>query len=112
MLYTCGILSLTLADLAFPFDEPRYQVSKLQQISDSEQRATLTDDDRWIGCNHVGPLPWHRVHVVFVHAQQEPRPVPVVSLADADELPSAERVKWVSHAHKARARVWRGCSSC
>jgi hypothetical protein len=49
--------------------------------------------------------------VVVVLAQQEPRPVPVVSLADADELPSAERVKWVGHAHKARARVRTACSS-
>ena len=108
----CGILSFTLVGPALLFDEPRYQVGKLQQISHSKRRATLADHDLWIGCDHIGPLPWHRADVVVVHTQQEPRPVPVVSLADADELPFAERVKWVGHAHKARARVRRACSSC
>jgi hypothetical protein len=110
-LYTCGILSFTLVGPGLLLDEPRYQVGKLQQISHSKRRATLADHDLWIGCEHIGPLPWHRADVVIVHAQQEPRPVPVVSLADADELPSAERMKWVGHPHKARVRVRRACSS-
>jgi hypothetical protein len=109
--YTCGILSFTFVCQALLVDEPRDQVGKLQQISNSERRATLADHDLWIGRNHVGPLPWHRVNVVLVNAQQEPRPVPVVSLADAGELPSAERVKWVGHAYKVRVRVRRACSS-
>lgn len=110
--YTCGIVPITPIGPALLFDEPRYEVGKVQQITNSEQRATLADHDLWIGCDHIGPLPWHRADVVVVHAQQEPRPVPVVSLADADELPSAERVKWVGHAYKVRARVRKACSSC
>jgi len=92
-------------------DEARDQVGELQEISNSEQRAPLADDGFWIGCDHVGPLTRHRADLIVIDAQEEPRPVPVVPFADADELPSAERVEGVGHAHKARARVRRACNS-
>ena len=63
------------------------------EIINTERRATRADDDLRIGCDNVRPLRRHRADVIFVDAQQEPRPVAVVPLADADELPSAERVE-------------------
>lgn len=41
--------------------------------------------------------------MIFVAAQEKPRSVSVVALADADELSSAERMVRVGNAHKARA---------
>jgi hypothetical protein len=110
--YSSGVICFTRPDPALLFDEARHQVGKLQEISYPEQRATLAEDDLWIGCDDIGPVPRHRADVILVHAKQEPRPVPVVTLADADKLPSAKRVERVDHAHKARARVRRACSSC
>jgi hypothetical protein len=110
--YSCGIVCLTPLRPRPLFDEARHQVGKLQEIGHPEQRATLADDDLWIGCDDVGPLPRHRANLILVNAQQQPRAVPVVALTNADELPSRERVERVRHAHKARARVRRACSSC
>ena len=93
------------------FDEARHQVGEREEISNPEHRAALAKDDLWIGRDDVGPLPRYRAEVLLVDAQQEPRPVPVVPLANADKLPSAERVERVGHAHKTRGRVRRACSS-
>jgi hypothetical protein len=41
------------------FDKPRHQVGELQEVSDPDQRTTLADDELWIGCDDVGPLPRH-----------------------------------------------------
>ena len=93
------------------FDEAPHQLGKLQQIGHPEQPAASTDDDLWIGCDDVGPLRWHRGDVVLVDTEQKPCSVPVVPLANTDELPSVERVEWVGHAHKARSLIRRACSS-
>lgn len=109
--YARGIICLTLRRPAPLFDEARHQVGKLQEISNSEHRAPLANDDLGIGCDDVGPLPRHRADVLLIDTQQEPRPVPVVALADAEELLSAERVERVGYAHKARTCVRRARSS-
>jgi len=109
--YIRGIIPFAQLSPALLFDEARYQVGKLQEIGHPEHRAALAEDDIWIGCDDVGPLPRHRANVILADAQQEPSPVPVAPLTDADELPSAERVERVGHAHKARACVRRACSS-
>jgi hypothetical protein len=109
--YIRGIILFTRLSLAFLLDKVRHQVGKLQEIGHAEHPATLADDDLRIGCDGVGPLRRHGAHVLLVNAQQEPRPVPVVPLANADELPPAERVERVGHPHKARRRVRSGCSS-
>lgn len=101
-LYICGVISFTRLSPALLLEEMRHQAGKLQEIGYAEQRTTLTDDDLWIGRHDVGPLPRHRADALLVEAQQEPRPVPVVPLAHADEQPSAQRVERVRHAHKAR----------
>jgi hypothetical protein len=111
-LYTCGIICLTHGPLPLLVNEPRHEVGEPQQITDPKQRATLAEDDLRIECDDVGPLPRDRANVIRVDAQQEPRPVPVVPLAYADELSSAQRVEGMGHAHKGRARVRRACSSC
>ncbi len=108
----CGIVCLTPIGPSFPFDEARHQVGELQQIDDPEWRATLAKDDLRVGRDEVGPRPRHRADVLLVDPQQEPGTVPIVSLTDADKLPSVERVEGVHHADKARARVRKACSSC
>lgn len=109
--YTRGMILFAPLSPLLLFDEARHQAGKLQEIGHSEHPAAPAEDDLWIGCDDVGPLPRHRADAILVDAQQEPRPVPGVPLADADELPSAERVEWVGHAHKARICMRRGCSS-
>jgi hypothetical protein len=106
-----GVIWFTPRASLLLLDEPRHETSQLHQIGQAKQQATPADDDLWIGCDDVGPGPRHRADVIIVDSQQEPRPVAVVSLADAFELLSAERVKRVGHAHKARTHLRRACSS-
>ncbi len=112
MPYSSGIVSFTSRLPALLFDEAHHQVGELEEISGQKRRATVADHDLWIRGDDVGPLPRHRADAIVVDAQQEPRPVPVAALADADELPSAQGVERVDHAHKTRARARRACSSC
>jgi hypothetical protein len=107
----CGVFYFTTLRPALLLGESRHQLGEAQEVSDPEERASPTDHDLWIGCDDIGPLPRHRADANFVDPQQKPRPVPVVALADADELLPAQRMEWMRHAHKARARVRRGCSS-
>lgn len=109
--YSRGIVPFTRLSPALLLDEARHQAGKLQEIGHAKHPAALAEDDLGIGRHGVGPLPRHGAHVLLIDAQQEPRPVPVVPLADADELPSAERVERVRHPHKTRRRVRSGCSS-
>ena len=93
------------------FDASRHQVRERQEIGDANQRAAPAQDDLGIRGDEVGPLARHRADAIPLDAQQQPRAVPVVALADARELPSAERVEGVRHEHKARAHLRRACSS-
>lgn len=108
----CGIFCFTRAGPTLLSDESRDEVGKLQKICDANERTALADDDLWVGRDDVRPLPRHRAHAFTVDAQQEPRAVPVVPLADADELSPAERVKRVRHAYKTCRRVGRACNLC
>jgi len=107
----CGIIYITHLRPALLFDQARHQAGELEQIGDTEQPPALPDDDLGLGADDVGPLPWHRAELTVVDAQQQPRPVPDVPLADADEPLSAQGMERVGHAHKMRARVRSGCSS-
>ncbi len=107
-----GIFCFTVAGPISLSDESRHQLGELQKIRDQEERTALADDDRWIGRHDVRPLPRHGAHAIGVDAQQEPRAVPIVPLADADELPSAQRVERVRDAHKTRRCVGTACSLC
>ena len=108
-LYKCGIFRLTLPRLPLLSDEPLHQSGKLQKIRHPEECATLADDDLGIGRDDIRPLPRYRADAIVVDAQQEPRAVPVVPLAYADQLPPAERVERVRHSHKTRRCVGRAC---
>jgi hypothetical protein len=90
-------------------DESLHQLGKLHQICDAQDRTTLAEGALWSGRHNIGPLRRHRAYGLVVDAQHEPRAVPVVPLGDADKLPSAERVKWVRHAHKTRRSDGRAC---
>lgn len=108
-IYICGIITITRRPSVSLLHQPRYQFGEFDEIRNHAQRAASANDNLRIRCNQVGPLLRHRANLILVDAQQEPCPVPVVPLADADELPPAERVEWVGHAHKARVRVRDAC---
>ena len=110
--YIRGIFCLTRARPTLLSDESRHQLGKLQKICDANEPAALADDDLWVGSDDVRPLPRHRAHAFIIDAQQEPRAVPVVPLADADELLPAEWVERVRHAYKTCRRVGRACNLC
>jgi len=105
----CGVVCFTLISRALLPHVSLHQLGKLQQIRDPQQCAPAADHDLRIRCDDVGPVLRHRADMVSVDAQQEPRAVPVVPLANADELSSAERMEGVRHAHKTRRRVRKPC---
>lgn len=107
--YTSGGVVFTLISSALPSHQSLHELGKLQQIRQPQQRTTASDDDLGIGRDNVGPLPRHRANDIFVYAEQEPRAVPIVPFADAHELPPAERVERMRHAHKTRRRDRRAC---
>ncbi len=111
LLYRTGIICFTFLGTLFLLDEVRDQFGELQEVGNPDWRAPPTDDDFWIRCHDVGPLTRHRADLVFVNSQEKTRPVPVVTLTDADELPSLERMERMSDAHKTRPCVRRACSS-
>jgi hypothetical protein len=110
--YIGGVISFTLTASALLFDETRHQVGKLQQIGNPQPPPSLAEDDLWVRCHDIRPRLRHRADLILLDAQQEPLPVPVVPLTNADKLPSGERVERVHHAHKARAPIRRARSSC
>jgi len=105
----CGVVCFTPISRALLSQVSLHQFGKPQQIRDPQQCAPAADHNLRIRCDDVGPVLRHRADMVSVEAQQEPRAVPVVPLADADELSSAERMEGVRHAHKTRHRVRRPC---
>jgi hypothetical protein len=110
--HTCGILCFTVPNTTLLANEVLHQLSECQKILYPDQRASLPNDHLWIGSDEVGPLPRHRAYAIRTDAQQEPHSIPVIPLAGADELLSAERVKRVRHAHKTRRCVRRACNLC
>ena len=110
--YTSGVFCFTPARSSLLSDQSRHQVGKLQKICHANERAALADDDLRIRRDGVRPLAWHRAHPLGIDPQQEPRAVPVVPLADANELSSAERVERMGYAYKTRCCVRRACILC
>ena len=108
--YDCGIIDFTRSSSALLSDQALHQLGEPQKIRHTDDPPTLPDHNLRIGGDHVGPVPRHRAHAILVDAQQEPLAITVVSLADANELLSAERMKRVRHAHKMRCRVGKACT--
>lgn len=51
---------------------------------------------------NVGPLRRNRANRAVVNSQQQPLALPVIAFANADELPTGERMKGMGHADKLR----------
>lgn len=79
------------------FREACDESSELQQVGDPEESPLLAHDDLGISRHGVCPLRQNRAHGGDIDLQQEPLAVPVVPLAHADELPSAERMEWMRY---------------
>ena len=86
-----------------------HQVRKSQKVSKTQKRSPAAELDLRIGRHHVRPLRKHGADIFIIHTQQQSLPVPVIPLAHARELPSAERVERVRHAHKTRYCGGRAC---
>jgi hypothetical protein len=112
-LYTCGRIHLTVIRAAPPVAsaEARDQLRELHQVGDSEERSALPDGDLGIRYDGVRPLRWDGANGLGVDLQQEPLAVPVVSLGDAGQLPPAEWVERMRHAHKTRGSIRSICIS-
>jgi hypothetical protein len=112
-LYTCGRIHLTFVRAAPPVAsvEARDQLRELHQVGDSEERSALPDGDFGIRNDGVRPLRWDGADGLGIDLQEEPLAVPIVPLGDAGELPPAERVERVGHAHKTRGSIRSICIS-
>jgi hypothetical protein len=64
----------------------------------------MPDDDFRIQADKIGPLRRNRPDGGVVGLQQEPLAVTVVSLANARELLSAQRVEWMRDPYKLQRR--------
>lgn len=84
------------------FTEASHKSREIHQICDPEKRAFLPEHHLWIQDHKVGPLPWNGANRLFVHLQQQPPTVPVVSLAEANQLSPAERMERMRYPDKMR----------
>lgn len=107
--YICGIFVFTRLRPTLLPDESGHQLGKLQKIWNAQHPAALAHHDLRIERNRIRPVPRDRADAIVVDAQQEPRAVPVVPLADADETLAAERMERVRYLHKTRGRARRAC---
>lgn len=82
--------------------EAIYQQRELQQVRHAEERALLAQDHLRIRRNEVGPLWRNGTHGLAIDPQEEASPIAGVPLAHAHQLLSAQRVKRMGDAHKAR----------
>jgi hypothetical protein len=89
--------------------ESLHEVGERQQVGEPHEGAPLAEDDLRVGRDGVCPARWHRANAVLLDAQQEPFAVAIVTLGEADELSSVERMERVGHAHKTRRCVGRAC---
>jgi hypothetical protein len=79
-----------------------YQAFEFQQIRHAEERTILAYDDLRIGSNEIRPLRRNRADRDIIDPDQETSSVTVVSLADASDLPAAERMERMRDAQKMR----------
>jgi len=109
---TCGVISFTYtAQFALHFIGPlpsivsaetSYEARERHQVPDTKERALFADDNFRIRCDQVRPLPRNRANALLVDLKQQSRTVPVVSLANAGELLSTERMERMRYSHKVR----------
>ena len=73
---------------------------EIEQIRQAEERTVLAHDDFRIRGGKIGPLRQNRADCHLINLQQQTLAMNVIALAYADELPAAQRMKWVRDAHK------------
>lgn len=85
------------------------KTGKPNQVHNPKKRSPLPDDGFRVRANSVGPLRRNRANRAVIDAQQEPLAGPVIALADADELPTGERMEGVRDADKLRRSDCKVC---
>ena len=110
--YTCGIFSFTPRGTPLALHQPLHQIRELQKVRQTDHGTVVADRHPRTGRRLVGPVHWHGADCLLVDLQQESRAVPVIPTPDANELPAAERMEWVRHAHKMRRCARRGRILC
>ena len=110
---SCGVFPFTYAaqfplhgifssPAQIPLAEPVYQASEFQQVHHAEWRTVSTHGDLRINSDDVSPLRRNGANGFIIDLQQQGDSIAVVPLAYAGQLPSAERMKRMRDAHKAR----------
>jgi hypothetical protein len=79
-----------------------YQPSQVQEISGAEKGAASAPDDLRLGNHQIRPLQRNGANCITMHLQEQMRSIPVVSLCNAQEPLSAERMERMQDAHKPR----------
>lgn len=79
------------------------QPSQLHEVSRTEEGAASAHLDFRIGSGQIGPLQRNGANrIISIHLQEQMRPIAVVSLGNACEPLTAERMKRMQDAHKPR----------
>jgi len=86
------------------FTQASHKARELHQVCDAEKRSFLAEHHLWIRSHKVGPLEWNGANRLTVHLQQQPPPIPVVALAEANQLSPAERMERMRYPDKMRCR--------
>jgi hypothetical protein len=86
-----------------------HEAGQFHQVRDPEQRAALPHENLRIGSDSVGPLRRNRTECAVIKAQQQAPSGSVVSFADADGRPSAERMKGVGYKNMLRGSEGNAC---
>jgi hypothetical protein len=84
------------------------EAAKPHQVHNPKERALLSDDDVGIRGGSVGPLRRNRANRTVIDAQQQPLAEPIIAFADANKLPSGDRMKRMGHADKLRRSRGKG----
>lgn len=87
----------------------RHKTGKTYEVDNPKKRPALPHDDFRIRAHSVGPLRRNRANRAVIDAQQEPLAGPVIAFADADKLPTGERMEGMGYADKLRRSGGKVC---
>jgi hypothetical protein len=91
------------------FVEATHESGQFHKVRDTQQRPPFAHHDFHIRGDQICPLRSHRANGPIIDSQQKPLTVAVVALAHAGELLTAERMKRVRYADKARRNYGNAC---
>ncbi len=86
-----------------------HKTGKTYEVDNPKKRMPLPHDDFRIRAHSVGPLRRNRANRAVIDAQQEPLAGSVIAFADADKLPTGERMERVGYADKLRRSGGNAC---